>query len=278
MREVPLNDIVNSPLLDVILNALESDQSFDSAVECLCAFFRETRDVDECLGTIRTLCPRIVALKPKIAQFAGLEDWDSFKGITRIFAEAGEAWVVLVARMPEQFRVVVDAILECAAGDEEKDAISQTFIFWYELKQYLVLDRYMQARVQYVDVYSKLVDVMIGHLEFPTPESGSERDLFEGDRDQEDKFREFRHRMGDVLKDCCEVIGVTECLQKSYVRIEQWVSTYGAQASEGKIPQWQKLEAPLFSMRAMGRMVPRDEDIMLPRLIPLIVQIPNQEK
>lgn len=137
----------------------------------------------------------------------------------------------------------------------------------------------MQARLQFVDVYSKLVDVMIGHLEFPRPDSGNISDLFEGDREQEDKFREFRHQMGDVLKDCCEVIGVTDCLQKSYVLIEQWVSTYGAQASAaGSVPEWQKLEAPLFSMRAMGRMVPPDENIMLPRLIPLIVDIPDQEK
>ncbi|KAI7002943.1 ARM repeat-containing protein, partial [Hortaea werneckii] len=84
--------------------------------------------------------------------------------------------------------------------------------------------------------------------------------------------------MGDVLKDCCEVIGVTECLQKSYVLVEKWVGQYGPQAQEGKVPHWQTLEAPLFSMRAMGRMVPSDENIMLPRLIPLIVQIPDQEK
>jgi transportin-3 len=71
---------------------------------------------------------------------------------------------------------------------------------------------------------------------------------------------------------------VTECLQKSYILIENWVNEFGSQAQAGKVPQWQKLEASLFSMRAMGRQVPPDENIMLPRLIPLIVQIPDQEK
>lgn len=136
----------------------------------------------------------------------------------------------------------------------------------------------MQARLEYVDIYSKLVDIMIGHLEYPKPESGNEKDLFEGDRDQEEKFREFRHQMGDVLKDCCEVIGVTDCLEKSYRLIESWVNTYGSQARAGLVPAWQKLEAPLFSLRAMGRMVPAEENIMLPRLMPLIVQIPDHDK
>ncbi|KAI7236987.1 ARM repeat-containing protein [Hortaea werneckii] len=279
IREVPLTDIVASPLMEVVMGALQSDDSFDAAVETLCAIFKETRDVDENIETIKALYPRLAQLQPRIKAAAEEEDWETFKGITRVFAEAGEAWVVLIAREAQQFRALVESVLECCLRDHEREALSQTFNFWYELKQYITLERYMEARLQFVDVYSKLVDIMIGHLEYPTPEAGgSETDLFEGDREAEDKFREFRHQMGDVLKDCCEVIGVTECLQKSYVLVEKWVGQYGPQAQEGKVPHWQKLEAPLFSMRAMGRMVPSDENIMLPRLIPLIVQIPDQEK
>jgi transportin-3 len=275
---VPINDVANSPLLDVIISALSSSEPFDAAVECICAIFKETRDVDECLNVIRTLYPRIVSLRPAIAEAVASEDTDTFRGLTRVFAEAGEAWVVLIARLPTQFRNLVEAILECAARDKQREAISSTFAFWYELKQLLTLDKYLQARLQYVDIYSKLVDFMIEHLEYPTSESGDDTDLFQGDRELEDKFREFRHEMGDVLKDCCEVIGVTECLQKSYAQIQNWVNTHGSEAREGYVPAWQKLEAPLFSMRAMGRMVPSDESIMLPRLVPLIVQIPDQEK
>jgi transportin-3 len=278
IAEVQVNDVVNSPLMDVVVGALQADTSFEEAVETMCAIFRETRDVDENMSTIKSLYPRLAALQPRIQACAEEEDWDTFKGITRVFAEAGEAWVILIAREPQQFRPLVESILECCARDQERDALSQTFIFWYELKQYITLDRYMDARMHLVDTYSKLVDVMIGHLEFPVSESGNEKDLFDGDREAEDKFREFRHAMGDVLKDCCEVIGVSQCLEKSYILIEQWVSKHGSQAQQGNVPEWQKLEAPLFSMRAMGRMVSKEESNMLPRLIPLIVQIPNQEK
>lgn len=278
IAEAHINEIVNSPLMDVVVFALQADSSFDEAVETMCAILRETREIDECLATIKLLFPRLASLQPRLQVCADEEDWETFKGVTRIFAEAGEAWVVLIAREPQQFRPLVESILECCARDKERDALSQTFNFWYELKQYITLERYMDARLQFVDVYGKLVDVMVGHLEYPKPEGANDADLFDGDREAEDKFREFRHAMGDVLKDCCEVIGVTECLQKSYVLIERWVSQHGQQAQQGKVPDWQQLEAPLFSMRAMGRMVPKDESIMLPRLIPLIVQIPDQEK
>jgi len=278
-REVPLSDIVNTSLLDTIFNALSADDdAFSAAVECLSALFRETQDVDGSMDSIQKLYPRVVALRPKIAAAAGEEDTEALKGIARIFAEAGESWVLLIARLPQEFRSLVEANLEIAARDKERDAIPFAFNFWYELKQYLTLEKYTEARLQYMDVYSKLVDIMISHLEYPQPDSGDEKDLFEGDREQEEKFREFRHQMGDVLKDCCEIIGVPECLQKSYTLIQAWVASFGSQAVNGRVPHWQKLEAPLFSMRAMGRMVPVEENVMLPQLMPLIVQIPDHEK
>ena len=47
LREVPVADVVNSPLLNVIISALDTDRSFEAATDCLCAIFKETRDVDE---------------------------------------------------------------------------------------------------------------------------------------------------------------------------------------------------------------------------------------
>ena len=278
LKEVPLNDIINGPLLSTIMNSLSEDGPFESGVDCLCAIFRETREVDECLSVIQTLYPRIVSLKPRIAQAAQEEDTDIFHGLTRIFAEAGESWIVLIARMPEQFQSLVDAILESAARDRERDAISMTFAFWYDFKQYLTLEKYMQSRLHYVETYSKLVDVMMAQLEYPKSKNGDEQDLFEGDRGIEENFRYFRHQMGDVLKDCTEVIGVTECLAKAFKILESWLNAHASQATAGRIPEWQKLEAALFSFRALGRMVTPDENIMLPQLIPLIVQIPDHEK
>lgn len=278
LREIPSADIVNSPLLETIINALSMDSSFEAAVECMCTLFHDTREVDESLEVIQILYPRIVSLRPKIAEAAQDEDFETYKGLTRIFAEAGEAWVVLIARLPVEFRALVQANLECCARDREHEAISLTFLFWYELKQMVTLEKYQPARHVFSETFAKLVDIMIQHLQFPTPEGSDETDLFGGNRDEEERFREFRHAMGDVLKDCCEVISVTECLGKAFNLIKIWVSTYAAQVTSTHVPHWQELEAPLFSMRAMGRMVSPEESVVLHQVIPLIVQIPNHEK
>ena len=278
LREIPAADVINSPLFDAIINALSIEASFEAAIDCMCTIIRDTREVDESIELIQIIYPRILSLRPRIQQVAESEDLDTYKGITRLFAEAGEAWVVMVARLPAEFRGLVEAILECCARDRDRDAIALTFLFWYEFKQMVTLEKYKAARNQYADVFDKLVDIMIKHLEFPSPEDSNETDLFDGDREQEEKFREFRHQMGDVLKDCCDVITVEICLGKAFKLIQQWISTWGRQATSTSVPHWQELEAPLFSMRAMGRNVSPEESTVLHQVIPLIVQIPDHEK
>jgi len=252
--------------------------SFEAAIDCMCTILKDTREVDESIEVIQLIYPRLMSIRPKIAAAAESDDQDTFKGLTRLYAEAGEYWVVMIARLPNEFRGLVEAILECCARDTDRDAISLTFLFWYEFKQIIILERYTQARSIFADVWSKLVDIMIKHLEYPTPEGPDETDLFDGDREQEEKFREFRHQLGDVLKDCCDVITVTECLGKAFNLIRLWISNHGSGATETKVPYWQELESPLFSMRAMGRMVSPEESVILHQVIPLIVQIPNHEK
>lgn len=281
LREVPVSEVVKSPLLDIIFNALQSEQSFDEAAECLSKMIGETREVDDNVDTIQTLLPRIVGLRPKIQKVVEEEDVETYKSLTRVLSDTGIAWVVAIARETTHFRPLVDAILECAARDKDRDVIHHTFDFWYELKLYLELERYMQARLELNDVYSQLVDILLKHLQFPRSEDGhnhSSRDLFAGDMEAEERFREFRHQMGDTLKDACDVMGVTACLTKVLEAIQSWTQQYAAQATAASVPHWQELEAPLFAMRAMGRKVDKDENIVLPQLMPLLVQIPAHEK
>ena len=271
-------EVVKSSLLDTIIGALSDDDCFESAVECMSTMYKDTREVDESIEVIQTLYPRVLQLRPKIAEAAESGDPDTLKGVTRLFAEAGEAWVVLTARLPKEFRGLVEAVLECAARDTDRDAVAITFYFWYDLKQMITVEKFQEARNDYRSIYGQLVDVMTKHLEFPVPSGPNPEDPFDGDREQEEKFRSFRHDMGDVLKSCCEVIGTSECLGKSFDSVKKWISLYGSQATSKTVPHWQELEAPLFALRGMGRMVPKDESTVLHQVIPLIVQIPAHSK
>lgn len=273
LREIPAADVVDSPLFDAVMDALSIDTSFDAAVDCVCTILSDTREVDESIETIQKIYPRLLSLKPQISQSAAADDQDRYRGLTRIFADAGEFWVVMIARLPNDFRGLVEAILECCARDTDREAISFTFGFWYEFKLMITLNNYTEALAVYTDIFADLVDIMLKHLEYPTSDDPNEADLFDGDREQEEKFREFRHKMGDVLKDCCQVITVTFCLEKAHSLIKTWIHVYGPRTTKMAVPHWQELEAPLFGMRAMGRMVSPEESSVLHQVIPIIVQI-----
>lgn len=269
LREIDTVKVINSPLLDLIFMALQDETTFEPAVDCICSIVHETRDTETSMPSIQALYPRIVALRPRITECKN--DPDSYAAYTRLFAEAGESWYVLIASQPKDFRGLVEAIAECTAFDEDLDVVKYTFYFWFILKTMIVLDKYNEARNELGDIYLTLVDVIIGHLEYP---AGNETDLFEGDREEEEKFREFRHEMGDVLKDCCSVIGPSRALGKAFNKV---VTGLQAQANGQNVP-WQQIEAPLFSMRAMAREVDPLEDEILPQIMKLLVQLPEHEK
>lgn len=269
LKEIDSAQVINSPLLDLMFQALFDDDTFEPAVECICSMIRETREIDESMPVIQALYPRVIALRPKITECK--DDPDAYSGYTRLFAEAGESWHMLIARAPKDFRGLVEAIAECAAFDEDLDVVKYTFYFWYILKQMIVMDKYNEARNELGDIYLTLIDVLIAHLQYP---SGDALDLFDGDREEEEKFKDFRHEMGDVLKDCCSVVGSSRALGSSLSKV---FSALEAQANGQQVP-WQSIEAPLFSMRAMAREVDPYEDEVLPQIMKLLVQLPEHEK
>lgn len=270
LREIDAVKVVNSPLLDMIFQALNDAETFDPAIECLCSMIRETREFEEYMPVIKALYPRVISLRPKITECKN--DPDAYSGYTRLFAEAGESWHMLIARAPKEFRGLVEAIAECTAFDEDLDVVKYTFYFWYILKQMIVTDKYNEARNELGDIYVTLVHIIIGHLQYPT--SQSDQDLFSGDKEEEEKFKDFRHEMGDVLKDCCAVIGASKALGLAFQKV---VVQLEAQSS-GQTVTWQSIEAPLFSMRAMAREVDTSEDEILPQFMKILNNLPEHEK
>lgn len=267
LGELNLPDVIraNPSLINLLFDALGRDATTDAATECCISIFRETREVNETHDLIKNiLYPQVISLRPHLS--AAKDNSDLFSNLTRVLTEAGESWHVLIAREPREFRSLVEAIGECAAFDDDLEVVQYTFLFWYNLKQMLVMPKYTEGRNDLADIYLNLIDVIIHHLQYPP---GNLEDLFDGDREEEDKFRSFRHEMGDVLKDCCAIVGSHEALKRAYDKV------YNAVQSNAT---WQEIEAPLFSMRAMAREVELSENEMLPNVMKMLVQLPEHEK
>ena len=269
--EIDISNIVSTPLLHLAFESLFSDELFDAVVDFIVAMFRETRDVYDNTSSIKYLYDELYAVGQKLGAFDN-SDPDVFRGITRMYVEAGEAWVVLIAHEPEKYEFIVRAVAQCTEYNEDLEVTKITFNFWYELTQLITVDKHRRAKELFTAVYAGLVDTMISHLHYP---EGSDRtDIFKGDRVAEDKFRDFRHEMGDVLKDCCRVVGGSACLGKAYFLVGQKLEDQ----QRGVPVRWQEVEAPLFSMRMMAREVDTEESEVVPEVMKLLVSLPEHDK
>lgn len=266
IKEFPIDQLLQiDSLVNLIFGSFSNDENFEKAIDCLITIVRETRDLEN-YEIIDALYQQILKLGEFMA--GKLKDDEYVDGLTRLFVECGESWVTLIGKNSKHFKPLVLIILECTKYDEDLDIVKYTFQFWYQLKQLITLPKFQEAKAEFSDVYLSLISIIIKHLTYPI--SDNDNDLFNGDKEQEDKFKEFRYEMGDVLKDCCAVAGATKALQVPFEQIQSIISN--------ALGHWQYLEAPLFSMRTMAKEVSLNEKTILPTIMSYLIQLPEHPK
>jgi transportin-3 len=166
---------------------------------------------------------------------------------------------------PANFFPIVEAIADCSAY-EDLDVVTITLNFWWKLAVGLKKGGFANdpSCQPFLEIIGRLVDTVISHLRYPQDPST----LSGQDRDD---FRTFRHDIGNTLKDCCSVLGAQTCLARSLSIIEAEM----AKGDQGL--SWQAIEAALFSMRAMGAQVDKNESEVMPRIFTAIPQLPTTQ-
>lgn len=261
--EFPVLAVAQSPLFAAMFDALGPDDLFDAAVDVICDLVHETQEIQDNPDIVQQILPRIIALRPKLEEYK--DDPDRIRGYCRLFCEAGESYRDVIKLHPRESLPLVEAIMACTAYPD-LDIVPITFQFWWILAG-LVNRQSPQAGdenfAHYFEIFANLQSTIIGHLHFPADN--------ENQTPQErDEFRTFRHRMGDTLKDCCQVLGAPACLRKSYDMV--------VAAMAKPSPSWQEIEAPLFSMRSMGAEVDPDDDEVMPHIMELLPKLPDHPR
>ncbi|KAI7870531.1 armadillo-type protein [Spinellus fusiger] len=261
--DVDIRLLETSPLLSAAFGGLSNEALFDVSVDVVCEIIYETKETHEYRALIERIYPLFSALIQPLREAKAAEDSDKVRGYCRMFIEAGEAYVIPIAQHPEAFVVLLEGIGECTAY-EDLDIVPMTFKFWYELTNVLVSDQYKHTLSSFYGCYNALVDSIIRHLHYP-------EDVEELSAKERDEFRDFRHQMGDTLKDCCKVMTPQKCLLKPLALLTQLLS-------QPEAASWQQIEAPIFSLRSMGSEVPGDENEVMPQIMEFLSKLPDHPK
>lgn len=272
--EVSAADFAHTGLLAQAITALGEDTLFDEAVDVLCVWIKETQEWQDNLAPISTAVPLLIGLAPQLK--SAEDDEDRFRGFTRVFSQVGEVWSPLFVSHPAEFQPLVEVLLACSAYSD-LDIVRITFRAWSYLasaiwraqnKRSITQDEQESSLANggtpvselqpLRHAFQQLQDIIIRHLRFPYEDTMSSQ--------ERDDFRDFRHAMGDTLKDCCDVLGAGTCLQRSLQLIQE--------AMNATPLRWQDIEAPLFSMRAMGSHVDPHDEVILPQIMDLVPHLP----
>ncbi|CAG8608492.1 6594_t:CDS:2, partial [Acaulospora colombiana] len=263
--DIVIGSLENNPFLGLSFDALQSNELYDIAVDVVCRIINETREIPDSMPVIEQIYPRLFPLRESLRNAIESDDEDRVRGYCRIFTQAGESYLELIVQHSEAFQSIVESIAECTAY-HDTEIVRITFGFWHRLADTLFEPRHEIIKGKFEHIFSNLVDVMIKHLHYP-------KDLSNWSAEKRDEFREFRHVMGDVLKDCCLIAGSQQCLSKPYSVLAGLLNT-----ADKSVLEWQAIEAPLFSLRAMGSEIPDDERIVLPEIMQLLQQLPDHPK
>lgn len=271
IKELPIEKFLSiESLTNLIFNSLNNEALFEKSVECLITIIRETRDIEN-HQIINAILGKLLDLQTSIKV-----DEDNFELLARLYLESCESWHVLIAKNPESFYKLVEILLTYLNLDENLNVIHYSFYFWYLLKQLIILPNFKNSRAIFTPIYENLIKIIMKHLTYPISadedeNNNEDHDLFDGDKEQEDKFKEFRYEMADVLKEATVVVGPYRALSIPFENIKS-IQLGGSNL------KWQNIESSLFTMRSMAKEIPKNENKILPNIMKFLIELPEIPK
>lgn len=268
---------VSSPVLletafKFIHMGLASDREIlDDAAELACEVFYKIHQLEDVEGPewlaildqgLTSLWePFQAALQANQADNEDDEAIETIRKLAMLYTESGSAFLHHFMTTGPSFQIVIESLLR-SVESSDLETVQATFPFW-EILSSRLMDRSEDDREPFVPVFSRLLRSAVHkHLVYP---SGSIT------ADQLDRFREFRHAVGDALKDCVRAMGSSEALS---VIMDLFSHQTGQATGDG----WQEMEAILFALRTIGSAVDRRESEILPRLFPSLLHLRSHPK
>lgn len=109
---IQVNHLVSTPIIQFTFQALATPELFDVATDLICeamAWSSKQRHSDP--ATVAALVSRVLPLSSWISEAVRDENTDRVRGLARMFAEAGEAYVDMIVRDFTSFKGTIFRML-----------------------------------------------------------------------------------------------------------------------------------------------------------------------
>eukprot|EP00940_MAST-03C_sp_MAST-3C-sp2_P000824 g824.t1 len=252
--EIPASAMQNNPLLIAPFDAIQNSELFEVAVDTVCEVIRTYADVRKHAGVIRIIIPHVMRLQALYGAAIKRGDEDTARGVARIFTETGEAYLdILLGSENVGQQKVVAMILACAQHPSP-EIVKVTFHFWYVFAEGLDVIRSNELRLRrladYAPTYQKLASLCLKLLELPN-------DFDRSCDDDVDTAERFRGEVGDILCDCCLVLGVKRCGPFLLENLTRRCKDFVALTAQARSRAWRSIEAALCAFTCASKEITR---------------------
>ena len=254
--------IQNYGIAPLAFEALKSDSTFDAASDLVCEIIIQSSITPRDESLILSIYPFFKDLVSILKENS--HDEDVSRALCRIFVEASEAYCDLIIKNLQMSYGILEGLVLCVSNNSLEVA-RITINAWYSLSEQITGPENQNARKEISPVFQSLVEIIIRQMRYPD-------DIGAFTAEERDDFRDFRHEIGDVLKDCVRVLGQDETLKTPYSMLVQLLD------QNSSTLKWQDLEAPLFSLRAMCREISLAESTYVPQIMAMLPRFPAHPK
>ncbi|TMW57776.1 hypothetical protein Poli38472_014379 [Pythium oligandrum] len=239
---VPATVVVQNALMQSLIVFLRDDELFDVAVELIVELVRCFPDVQHDIAVVQWLVPQLMQLQGDFQQAAKDQDSDKCLGLCRIFTEMGESYLdLLVGDQAMDQAIILDLLLDCMQYPDAEVA-GVTTSFWFRFLGACQHESNKHSAPKFQAHIIRLAGICMQNLQF-------DEDFPTLPSDKQQDFKGFRQELGDLLRECCDVLGVESILTHCVQGLQ---AIYQLPASQRR---WEAVEAHLYCVRSIGRNV-----------------------
>ncbi|CAM6084292.1 unnamed protein product [Calypogeia fissa] len=306
---IPASTLATHPLVAASLQGLDSEETFDAAVDAITELIRYTvsgnpGELAANMSLVQVIVPRIMALLPRFsaavkaaraekqveqvlggetggAEGEDEEDEEITKGMAYLFADMGEAYVDLIANGSAESLMIVEAIAEVTSHPDDNIA-AMTFNFWNRLSRVLTGSEGLGLMLSFQDgaavelekekrlaIFRPKFELLVSLVSFRVTYPPGYE---EWRKDELADFKQTRYAVADLLMDAAAVIGGDATLHL----LAQPLLETAAGLERGGSWEWKSVEASLYCIRAIAKAVSVTENAILPQVAALLPRLPHQ--
>nr|CCA23960.1 conserved hypothetical protein [Albugo laibachii Nc14] len=252
--------LAQNPLIQALLPSfLPQEHLFIVSLDAVGEMVYRYHDMHHDLSFLAWILPQILSLQPLFHDAMKEQDVDKALDIARLFTETADCLVALLLCVEEmQQCAILNLLLDCMEY-AETEIVEFMIPFWIEFLEAMhSTDANVKQTLvsKYTSILLRLTNLCMVNLQF-------QEDFTRLPYDKQQDFKQYRHDLGDIMRDTTKLAGVNAVLEHCMKGLD----IFTLPASQRK---WEAIESRLFCIRSIARHVEASPEALANPLLPFL--------